>query len=325
MAKICIVGDFSKNQDEGLKNIAYNITRNLSRERNELLKADINQIFRLHFWKTLKQFKPDIIHYINGRTLQGFILLKILGIFTNAITIMSAFHPDIFSVSNKSIQIFKPDLILIQDKKNETKFKQVKCQTELLPNGVDTEKFKPASDDEKKKLRAKYGINNKYVVLHVGHIIKDRNLQIFYKLQNKENQGLIIGSTFRESDNHMLEGLINKGCIVKKGFFKNIEEIYALSDCYIFPVLEKKSISTPLSVLEAMSCNLPVITTKFDGLVNFFHEGNGLIYADNDKEIIKSIEKLKKQNKMIKTRDKILPFSWNIVTDRLEEIYDEII
>jgi len=58
-------------------------------------------------------------------------------------------------------------------------------------------------------------------------------------------------------------------------YIKKIEEIYQLSDCYIFPItFEGGGISILLSVLEAMACNLPVVTTKFGGLPAIFKGGD---------------------------------------------------
>jgi len=61
-------------------------------------------------------------------------------------------------------------------------------------------------------------------------------------------------------------------------YVPNIEEIYNLADCYVFPTFKRHNcIDMPLSVMEAMACNIPVISTKFGGLPKIFKEGNGLI------------------------------------------------
>ena len=106
-------------------------------------------------------------------------------------------------------------------------------------------------------------------------------------------------------------------------YFKNIEEIYALSDCYIFPVIKGGSILTPLSVLEAMSCNLPAITRDFEGLTRIFSEGNGLIYIEKDEDFICAMDMIKKGIE-VKTREKVLAYSWENVAQRLGGIYNEL-
>ena len=52
-----------------------------------------------------------------------------------------------------------------------------------------------------------------------------------------------------------------------------------MSDLYVFPVVNNtEAIDMPLSVLEAMSCSLPVISTRFGGLVDYFEEDTGFRY-----------------------------------------------
>jgi glycosyltransferase involved in cell wall biosynthesis len=323
--RICIVGDCSGSPDEGFKNIAFNLSKELSNP-HKILMLNVKKLHLLSFWRDLREFKPQIIHYIGGRTIKSFMILRIIAAYSNAKTIMSAFHSEISSVPKKIIRLFKPDLVLTQDYETEKIFKGLGCKTALLPNGVDTEKFMPVSQKDKEKLREKYGINkDKFVILHVGHIIKVRNLQIFNIIQGGENQVVIIGSSHRKMDNKLYESLKKSGCIVWKGYFENIEEIYELSDCYVFPTLKGYSISMPLSVLEAMACNLPVITTKFEGLTTFFNEEEGLIFAVKEEEIQKSIDNIKEGSAAIKNRDKVLPYSWENVCKKLVGIYEEAI
>ena len=61
-------------------------------------------------------------------------------------------------------------------------------------------------------------------------------------------------------------------------YITHLEEIYALSDCYVFPTTDRRyCVEMPLSVLEAMSCNLPMLTTRFGALPGVFEEASGLI------------------------------------------------
>ena len=81
----------------------------------------------------------------------------------------------------------------------------------------------------------------------------------------------------------------------------------------------------PLSVLESMSCNLPVITTKFGALPKVFEEGDGLFFVENEREIFMVLEKIKNTNMKVKTREKVLPYSWENIGKRLEKIYSNLI
>ena len=324
--RVCIVGDFSDNLDEGFKNITIHLTNGLS-NRHKIMKLNIKEIFSMDFWKDVRNFdSPQIIHHLTAPTLRSFLVLKILSFYwRDAKTITSALYPQLSSLPKRFVPLFKPDLILTQSHESDRIFRDLGCRTKFLSNGVDTEKFVHVTKNVKEKLREKYGIDiDKFVVLHVGHLEEKRNLQIFDRIQSENNQVVIIGSKYVTTDQEIYQHLKNKGCMIYMGYFKNIEEMYALSDCYIFPVIKGGSILTPLSVMEAMSCNLPVITRAFDGLTRIFSEGEGLIYAKNDEDFIRAIDKIKKGIE-VKTRENVLPYSWKNIAIELDKIYDEIL
>ena len=331
--RICLLGEYNENLDEGMRKSSYYINNELSKN-HKTLPLDIRKFASKSFWRDLKEFNPNVVHYIHGSSLKSFLLLKIISLYCrNAKTIISMMLPRLSIISKHLISFIKPDLILIQSDEMERMFKAMKYRTEVLPTGgVDPEKFNPNLRQTKMELRVNYGIdNNKFVILHVGPIKKGRNVLLLKKLQeNNNNQVLIVGAVPAGIHQEVLRQLENAGCIVWTKHFKRIEEIYALSDCYVFPVMLKKdiigrhvadSIEMPLSVLEAMSCNLPVITTRFGDLPKVFDEGGGLFFADKEEDFIVALKSIEDANTEIKTREKVLPYSWDNVGKKLEEIY----
>ena len=70
-----------------------------------------------------------------------------------------------------------------------------------------------------------------------------------------------------------------------------------MSDCYVFPTVHKKAcIETPLSVLEAMACNLPIVSTRFGALPTIFNEGSGLFFTENVEHIPQILLDVKNSN-----------------------------
>ena len=137
---------------------------------------------------------------------------------------------------------------------------------------------------------------------------------------------IVIGRENESIDKEVVSELQKSGCTVWIKHFPNIEEIYNLSDCYVFPVINKKAcIEMPLSVLEAMACNLPVISTRFGALPRVFKEDGGLFFVEKDRDIINSLKEIKEGDIEIKTREKILPLSWENITKKLERIYNELL
>jgi glycosyltransferase involved in cell wall biosynthesis len=116
-----------------------------------------------------------------------------------------------------------------------------------------------------------------------------------------------------------------KGIIVIDKYIECIEEIYQLSDCYVFPVtFEGGCIGIPLSVLEAMACNLPVVTTKFGGLPKLFREENAFIFVKGREEFIEKVS-LAKNSSNIKTRKMVKQFTWDKIAESIMEVYDEVL
>ena len=100
---------------------------------------------------------------------------------------------------------------------------------------------------------------------------------------------------------------------------ENIEEIYQLSDCYFFPTTDAiEAIEFPLSVLEAMACNLPIITTPFGGLTDIFDESDDFLYFTNENQIPEKITQIK--TVIPKNREKIEQLSWSKIAEKIVEI-----
>lgn len=331
--KICLIGVFSGDLDEGYRNIAFNLSKKLSREHDVLI-MDVKEIFSTYFWRGIKEFKPHIIHYLTAPTLSSFVALKLAKLYCrDAKLVISSLHPYSLKllrnpVLKTFISLIKPDLILTQSHEVERILRGIKCNTELLPNGVDTERFIPATVEIKEELREKYGIDKeKFVILHVGHIRGVRGLKTLNRLQkeNENNQVIIIGSSYFKTDKTLCRDLIKNGCIVWNKYFDKIEEVYALSDCYVFPTVKGDSIFMPLSVLEAMSSNLLVLSTKYEGLTDNFEEHEGLIFFDDEESIFKKLKEARSGALKPDTRRNVLSYSWDNVGKRLECIYNDLL
>lgn len=323
--KMCLIGEFCGNLDEGMRNVTYYLYNQLSK-KHVVLPLDVDTL-SLDWLKKIKKFDPEIIHYIHGPSIVSLMIMRILASCINTKTVISATQPRFSFFSKKFIPLFKPDLLLTQSYDADRMFKDFDCRTQFLPNGIDIDKFMPVSAAAKELLREKYGVDKeKFVIIHVGSIRKRRNILFFSKIQEMEGvQVVIAGSTSMTMEQDAYNSLKESGCVVWRRYFEKIEEVYQLSDCYIFPATNAlSSIELPLSVLEAMSCNLAVVSTRFGALPAIFKEGNGLIFVDNEADIIDTVELIKNTNTNIQTREKVLPYSWKKVVERLEEIYEEL-
>jgi glycosyltransferase involved in cell wall biosynthesis len=320
--RICFVAYFNEQKnkgDMGTKNVALSLAGEISKN-HDVLKIDIRDISS---WKKARIFKPDVIHFVLAPTTLGFVAAKIFTLYCNDTkVIMSAPNP---TLSAKwLISHLMPHFILIQSAESENFFQSLGFKTRFLPNGVDINRFVPVSAAVKEKLREKYNISNtKFVVLHVGPVIRERNIERLTEFQGENIQVIIIGR--KPVDSSLLSKLQKKGIVVINEYISNVEELYGLSDCYVFPTDSKSRgacIEIPLSVLEAMACNLPVISTEYGALPRIIEGSEGFLFYKNSNDLCENINSIKNIN-TIKTRELVTQLSWAHIAKKLEGIYFE--
>jgi len=174
--KICIISEeLSVSFDEGIKNFAYNLIRELQNDNNALAfsirggKTDNKYIKRLNVNKTflsyplfkeIRHFAPAIVLYVPSpsATLFSFMRTKVLKLYTRkAKVVMITLQPVGYSfLSRKFMPFLAPDLILVQSASVLTQLSSFGCCVRLIPSGVDLEKFHPITKERKLGLRSKY-------------------------------------------------------------------------------------------------------------------------------------------------------------------------
>jgi glycosyltransferase involved in cell wall biosynthesis len=181
---------------------------------------------------------------------------------------------------------------------------------------VELERFTPVSEFHKERLRRCHDVPlDAFVVLHVGHINASRGIHLLEEIQGQGDvQVVLVGSTSTPHDVELSQQLERAGIIVRREYIEDIQEIYQLSDCYLFQVSsEQAAIELPLSVLEAMACNLPIITTRYGALGDLFPEGDGLVFAQTPEEVLTALCALKRDHLHPQTRRLVQAFSWENV------------
>lgn len=139
-----------------------------------------------------------------------------------------------------------------------------------MKTGVDTGRFVPVNADEKAALREKYGIPaDKPVVLHVGHMTTGRNITRLMEVDERFHVVLVVSTKTRGVQDEQLRAQLEarENITIIDDYVPQIEEIYQLSDVYLFPVQEELCcIDVPLSAMEAASCGIPVVATPYGEL-----------------------------------------------------------
>lgn len=125
---------------------------------------------------------------------------------------------------------------------------------EVIPNAVDKSIFFPR---EKYQMREKYGFEkNDFIIAFVGYFIHikgpDRLSNAIKKLQNDNIKSIFIG-----------EGKIKPSCegIIFEGrkSRNEIAEMLSASDIFVLPTIAEGCCN---AIIEAMSCGLPIVSSK---------------------------------------------------------------
>ena len=335
---ICLLGDFTSRPDEGMKNVSKNMKDTLS-FKNDVLALNNRDIFRKAFLHNIRSFQPEIIHYLHGPTIRSLIILRVAKRYSGngTKTIVTATRPYFSRYSKWAVSLFKPDLVLTQSAKFEKFFKERGCHAQFLPNGVDCQEFCPVSDSEKINIKKILSLPmDKRIVLHVGHFKANRNLKIFKEIQKIENlQVVIVGGRTETSDETLIKDLQRAGIKCYHKFYEDISRFYKIADLYVFPLKDTGdklpdsynqvgAIDIPLSVLEAMACNLPVISTEFGALPRILETGDGLTFCRTNEDILITVKRVC-NGVTANTRRKVLPYQWDRIIEQLETIYQSVL
>ncbi|MGB7902611.1 MAG: glycosyltransferase family 4 protein [Halobacteriota archaeon] len=340
--KICLIGDFSV-PDEARKVMAHQLLRTISYDHSvEVL--DLAKWASVDGWRRIKLFAPDIVHYVPGASTFSFLFTRALQAYlgndTKTVT-FSALNtfPGFSSFSygpyyalswltKGAIPFIKTDLVLVQSDHAEQTYRALRCKVKYaVYSGVDLERFRPIAENDKQELKREYGIDpEKFVVLHVGSVRKWRNVSHLANIQKEpDTQVVLVGRATTKNEKDVEQALRRIGMVVTDGYDPNIEKFYGLADCYVFPTTTVVgSIDVPLSVLEAMAHNLPVVSTRFGGLPRMFGEGNGFFYSDTA-SFDQTIQTVKEGGATVATRQLVTPYSWENIANNLCAIYQELV
>ena len=143
---------------------------------------------------------------------------------------------------------------------------EISNEIEVIPNFIDFSRFKKLDKEHFKKAIAP---GEEFIITHTSNFRKVKRVEdvikVFYRLQKKVNSKLILIGDGPERSH--LEGLCRDLGICDRVLFLGkqdaIEELLAVSDLFI---LASANESFGLSALEAMACEVPVISTNIGGL-----------------------------------------------------------
>jgi glycosyltransferase involved in cell wall biosynthesis len=158
----------------------------------------------------------------------------------------------------------------------------------LMPNGVDTEKFKPIQKND--QLIKKYGMENKICVGFIGTFFRFEGLELLIDailavIKSKHDiKFLLIGDGERMGEIKKKVndfGLNDIVILTGKVPHDQIMEYYSIMDILVYPRISERitELVTPLKTLEAMSMAKAVAGSDVGGIKEIIEDNkNGLLF-----------------------------------------------
>ncbi len=252
-------------------------------------------------WRRLWTFQPDILFYLPGSGLTFFSLaraavlrLACLARLRRPLLVLVSIQPHALGRMERwLLRALGPVRLVVQSPRRGAELARQGFATHVLAGGVDAGRFCPVGAARREALRRQHGIaSGVAVILHVGHLKRDRHVDALVELKRRmpEAQVVLVASTSTVSDLALKTELRRAGVSVLDDYLPHVEELYQIADCYVFPVQDAHHCAEfPLSVLEALACGVPTVTTRFGALPASLPPGAGIQFVDTAEQLYAAV------------------------------------
>jgi glycosyltransferase involved in cell wall biosynthesis len=283
----------------------------------------------------IKEFKPDIVHTHAAKA--GALGRKaafdckvpvVLHTFHGHVfhSYFGKFKSEVYRRIEKRLASKSSGIIAISDQQKielSEKFAIAdKNKIEVIPLGFDLNQFQDNLEIKRKKTRDKYNLSNDQIaVAIIGRLAPIKNHKLFLdtidivnRQTSKKTVFFIVGDgeTRKEIEEQIEQIKINQSIDIRlTSWIRDIQTFNAGMDIIC---LTSNNEGTPVSLIEAQACNIPVISTDVGGVKDIvFNNETGFIVPKNNVE--KFAEKLLLLIEDKKKREKMSQNGWSFVKD----------
>ena len=211
----------------------------------------------------------------------------------------------------------------------------------VIPNGVDIERFRGVTDDQRQALREQYGLGDEPVVLFVGTVTPRKGVKELIEAATEvmsmrsDIRLVVVGKTDMEPQymndvRDVLDSSNSDDQVVFTGFIpdEEVPVFYDLADVFVLPSFEEGS---SIAVTEAIATGTPVVGSRIDGIRQQIENGvHGLLVDPGDVDglgtaissLLDDTEQRASMARALEQRAEEL--SWPRVTERIIDVYEEV-
>lgn len=224
----------------------------------------------------------------------------------------------------------KADIVFVlneQTKQNAVQYLNVdENRIVRINNGVNTEVYKPLTDNEIEQVKAKYNLNNKRIILQIGSVYENKGQKRIIEVLSpllKKNDDVVfayVGGIVDENYKEEIDNYIEDNDLTEKVFYlgmakpgKELNELYNMAE---FTVFQSNYEAFGLVVVESLSAGIPVIISIKD----FLDFGDGSVDCKYDdiceiaEKVISHPEAIKKISSAAR-KNALENYTWNKIAE----------
>jgi glycosyltransferase involved in cell wall biosynthesis len=209
-----------------------------------------------------------------------------------------------------------------------------KAKIRVVPNGVDTERFKPSKSGE--KIKRQIGLDSKLCVLFVGRLIPRKGLPFLIEAANhivkehSQTMFVVVGDgPLKNNIRAQLEKLNLSSNFVLLGDVNErvLPALYNCADVFVLPSIQE---GQGIALLEAQATGKPVVAFNVSGVREaVLDKETGFLMKPDSRQLAEAVLKLlanySLREKMgSKGREFVSAnFSWDVCAQRMLKVYRE--
>ena len=201
-----------------------------------------------------------------------------------------------------------------------------------MPNGVNTKQFKPLSKEEQRKWMENYfrvEFGSDLNIINVGRLSREKGIQYLIKSLKYLSPATKLFLVGDGPEKKGLEKIVEKLELEKQVIFmgkiahEKLPEVLNAMDVFVLPAVSMEGFSN--SMLEAMACGLPVITTPIGAGAEVIKEEIGaVVEPKKPKKLADAIIRCSNLDGK-RIREYVEEnFSFNVVADLVYDLYSQL-